>query len=284
MKEMKSTILSIVNNHRTQYGYIAPTAYLDLIPNRSRYHLILAHLLEDKQYCEYYKNKSRRGDIIICDNGAFEFGESIETSRLVDLIDKSEVDPTYVVAPDYPGQPYQKTVDAFDEFYNITKESRFGYFVVPQSEVGDAEGWLSCYDEFASDPRIGIIGISILALPNAFCTLTQTKCISFNRLYGSMILKNSGVYNSNVWHHYLGLGAGPRELMLQNQIGIIDACDSSSPFWHGINDVRFDDSTLGLKNGKLSSEVDFSIARDDSKIEDIMFNIDYIENCLTKLA
>ena len=58
---------------KTKFGYIAPVEYLDLIPENATFHLILAHLLKDKKYATVYKEKADRGDVIICDKGAFEF-------------------------------------------------------------------------------------------------------------------------------------------------------------------------------------------------------------------
>jgi hypothetical protein len=62
--------------------------------------------------------------------------------------------------------------------------------------------------------------------------------------------------NESIWHHYLGLGQ-PRELILQRELGVIDSNDSSSPIWHGIVGVEYDNSWGGLVNGKSPIPVNF---------------------------
>lgn len=242
------------------FGYIAPIEYLDFVPDESKFHLCLAHLCKDKRYCDFYKAKRERGDLIFMDNSCFELGEGIDSEQLLDLIDGSGINPHVIVAPDYPGQNGLKTLRALDKFLN-TVDNRYkhdvGIMGVPQGEVGDHAQWMACYEEMV---KVGIdaIGMSILALPNAFCHLTGTKDISHNRLYGSMYLKRKGLYNGNIWHHYLG-ASSPSEMQLIPQLGMADSMDSSSPIWHGINGIKYDDSPTGLKDGKIKKHVDFNL-------------------------
>jgi len=250
---------------KTKFGYIAPVEYLDLIPEDADFHLILAHLLKDKQYAAYYREKADRGDTIICDNGAFEFKRSLDPEPLMELIADSGVKPTYVVAPDYPFEPWSVTYDSCINFIRMTAKEDYKIMAVPQSETGNWKGWLECYKRLAELPLVDVIGMSILGMPNAFCELTGTKDIATNRIFATAYMIENGLINTSVQHHYLGLGDGPRELIVQRALGVMDTNDSSSPFWHAINGVLLDDSATGLISGKSKIEVDFHIERSKKK-------------------
>jgi hypothetical protein len=150
---------------------------------------------------------------------------------------------------------------------------------VPQSKKGDWTGWLRCYYNMLHNEDIAVIGMSILGIPNAFCEVTGTSDIAFNRLYATRyLLQNYLVEPGQKWHHYLGLGGGPREIMLQRQLGLMDSNDSSSPFWHGCLGIEFDDSIWGLQNGKSKIEVDFHAPHIKGIEAIIKTNIDYMES------
>lgn len=272
-------------NKKFQFGFIAPISALSFIPKEARFHLILAHLLEHKAYVDFYNEKASRGDIIVLDNSAFEFGRPIEAEEILHLIDKSGIQPTYVVAPDYPKQEWSKTLKSAEKF--ITQiNGRFKIMAVPQSVRCDYVGWLSCYSELRKIKEIEMIGMSILGIPNAFCGLTGTDDIITNRVYASLHLINNGYYNkddvNNQWHHYLGMGNGPRELLLQSAIGIMDSCDSSSPIWHGIQGIQYDESATGLIKGKTKIPVDFELELPDpfSTIVSDIVKFNSMANCI----
>ena len=119
--------------------------------------------------------------------------------------------------------------------------------------------------------------MSIIGIPNAFCKVTGTNDIAFNRIYATNYLLETGIVNQKKWHHYLGLGGGPREILVQRQLGLMDSNDSSSPFWHGYLGIELDDSIWGLKNGKSPIEVDFHAKYEMSRVGTIQANIDYME-------
>ena len=263
---------------KIQFGYIAPMCYLDLIPENATFHLVLTHYLKDPTYLAFYKKKQERGDVIIADNMAFELKKSIPSAELIETIDKSGLQPTYVVAPDYPSQDWKVTWDSTLEFIEQVKGKPYKVMAVPQSTPGDVGGWLKGYLKMLEHPEIAVIGMSILGIPNAFKWKTGTDDISFNRLYATQyLLQNKLVVPGQKHHHYLGLGSGPRELILQRQLGLIDTNDSSSPIWHGHLGIAYDFSQSGLINGKTPIEVDFNCNTTDIRREFIEFNIEYME-------
>ena len=265
-----------------KFGYISPINYLHLIPEHQTFHLILSYHLKNPTYLAYYKKKQERGDIIICDNMAFELKKSIPGKELIQLIDESGLIPTYVVAPDYPFQEWQVTMESTLAFIEEVKDKPYKVMAVPQSRKGDVQGWTTCYDLMVANPDIHVIGMSILGIPNAFCEMTGTSDIAFNRIFATKYLLDRKSNHPYKWHHYLGLGGGPREILIQRQLGLMDSNDSSSPFWHGYLDTKFDDSLWGLKGGKSSIEVDFHAPYMESSAKTIQYNIDYMEDKILK--
>lgn len=264
---------------KVKYGYISPIKYQHLIPESADFHLILAHLLDDNDYVEFYKKKIKRGDTVILDNSAFEFKRALSADEIFGFIERSGIEPTYVVAPDYPFEDWLVTYQSTLKFIEEVKDKPYKVMAVPQSKKGDWTGWLRCYYNMLHNPDIAVIGMSILGIPNAFCEVTGTSDIAFNRLYATRyILQNYLVEPGQKWHHYLGLGGGPREIMLQRQLGLMDSNDSSSPFWHGCLGIEFDDSIWGLRNGKSKIEVNFHTPHIKGVETVIKANIDYMEN------
>lgn len=266
---------------KIKFGYIAPLEYLNKIPDSATFHLCLAHLTKYPEYNAFYKAKSERGDYIIMDNSAFELGEGIGINELIEMIDMSGINPTIVVAPDYPNQPWQKTWESTLNFMDATASKPYGIMAVPQSEEYDYRGWIEGYKRMLDHPGINIIGMSILAIPNAFKALTGVPDIGFNRLYATKYLLDGGIASSGEkWHHYLGQGDGPGEILIQRQLGLIDSNDSSSVFWCAINGIPFDFSASGLKGGKIKMDVDFTVPYTSIVEEMLSWNIDYFENVI----
>lgn len=267
---------------KVKYGYIAPIKYQHLIPESADFHLILAHLLDDKEYVDFYKEKIKRGDTVILDNSAFEFKRALSAEEIFGFIERSGIEPTYVVAPDYPYEHWEITLESTLDFIERVRDTNYKVMAVPQSREGDWKGWIECYKNMVANEDISVIGMSILGIPNAFCSLTGTDDVAFNRIFATSYLLEHGIADKSKWHHYLGLGGGPREILMQRQLGLMDSCDSSSVFWHGCLNTRFDGSLWGLKNGKSPKEVDFDLAYDSANKEPIEFNIDYMENTILK--
>ena len=101
---------------KIKYGYIAPIAYQHLIPDHADFHLILAHLLDNKEYVDFYKEKIKRGDVVILDNSAFEFKRALSAEEIFGFIERSGIEPTYVVAPDYPFEDWEVTWESTLKF------------------------------------------------------------------------------------------------------------------------------------------------------------------------
>ena len=214
-------------NKTPQFCIITPTAYLQDYASQSSMHLVLAHLVDtDEEYANFYAG---RNEFKIMDNGAFELGESYAPSELIRLGEKCGADA--IVLPDYPFQPWEHTVEAAVDLLPAVKYAGFQAFFAPQSEVGDFDGWVESYKWASENPDIDIIGMSILAIPNALPHIPR----AYARVVMTQVLIDRGMFNFNKYHHYLGLNAGPNlEVPPLIKMNALDSCDSSNPVWSGI--------------------------------------------------
>lgn len=212
-----------------EFCVIAPTEYIALFAAHSNTHLVLAHIVDtDDAYAAIYHRFSESGHKIIMDNGAFELGESYAPERLIELGKKCGAHA--LVLPDYPGQPGTKTIEAADAIIDQVIDAGFETMFVPQSEVGEFEDWVSCYQWAADNPDIDIIGMSILGIPNALPEVHR----GYARVVMSSILLDRDIAGDK-YHHYLGLNSGPAlEIPSLIHMGMLNSCDSSGPVWAAI--------------------------------------------------
>ena len=277
-----------------QFCHIAPIALLSDVAKHNKSHLMLAHLVESNaEYREFYKNlEVDDGSEKILDNSGYEMfkrGEPMyESSKLVDMGRRCGA--TVIVLSDYPGEHWTKTRDAAIELAPVFKQHGFKTFYVPQSELGDVDGYLKSLLWAIENPDIDLIGLSILGCPIALGIKEETfnhgdrdQAFLMQRflsrwkmlnLVDSMVEDKSKLYKK---FHNLGILDGPMEiLLLEKYKDYIYSWDSSSAVWAGINGVRYDGSPTGLRYGKIESEVDFSINEEYN--DHIEHNIEIINN------
>ena len=282
------------------FCHIAPTPHLNLVCD-SEYHLTLAHIIydemqnggeikpgykgknEEKTYTNFYSR--RASSLNIMDNGAFELYKTGEQMFPAELLIQmgSSVNANYIVLPDYPAHPSMVGIDEAKQYAPKFRDAGFGTFFVPQSDIGDLEDLITSFAWAASSPLIDYIGISILAVPNAYnCEKDNQLQRFFSRWKFMNELKARGLlqlaYNNAKRIHMLGLVDGPNEIALLKDFHI-DTWDSSSGIWNGLNGIGFDKSPTGLMQGKDDkSHVDFSFETEDSEaIELAKLNMNYID-------
>lgn len=259
--------------HNPKFGIIAPVDYLERYASQSNFHLALAHLADtNDRYADFYHKMSQRGDFIVLDNGAFELGESYNPEKLVSIGNKIAADA--IVLPDYPAMHADNTIEAAKNWTPIVKDAGFKTFFAPQSEVGKLEQWIEAYHWGTYNTDIDIIGMSILAIPNAMPHIPK----AYARVVMTQLLIDRGVFDYTKYHHYLGLNAGPNlELPPLIKLQAINSCDSSNPVWSGICGQMYTpmcDSFLLTK--KIDKHVDFDYPLSSSTFmhQAIQTNID----------
>ena len=271
-----------------KFCHIAPVAHLDLVKGRSA-HLTLAHLIDEghQDYIEFYQNE--KFDINIMDNSAFELYKAqlpmFDPQKLVGLA--QQVNATHIVLPDHPSHPSMVGIDDAKRYAPIFKEAGFGTFFVPQSDVLDLEDLITSFAWAASSPLIDYIGISILAVPNAYGCEQNNPLQRFvsrwkfmNELYDRNLLQLAAQNGKKI--HMLGMVDGPNEISLLRDFHI-DTWDSSAGVWTGLNGVQIDWSPTGLVEGKFEKHVDFEAKiEDNSLIELAQTNMNKIDELVER--
>lgn len=257
-------------NKKPRFCIITPTAYLEKYASQSSMHLVLAHLVDtDDVYANFY---AERNEFKIMDNSAFELLRPYNPDKLIELGKKCKANA--IVLPDYPFQSGQKTVDAASKMIPVVKQAGFSTCFVPQSQTGDWQDWTDAYSWASYNSDIDIIGMSILALPNALPHIEK----SYARVVATAMLQQNNIFNFNKPHHYLGLNAGPAlEIPTLIKMGALNSCDSSGPVWSGIMGQMYTKATESYSpSRKISKHVDFNyqMVKDQYVHDAIQNNID----------
>ena len=272
------------------FCHITPTAYLDIFATGRKCHLLLAHLVnEDKIYRDWYVEEKKQYNFdIILDNSAFEMfkrGEPMyDSNKLLDAANKCNAD--YVVMTDYPNEDYHKTIEKAKETADTLISHNFKPFFCPQSVDGDLEGLIKSFFWAKNDPRIQMIGFSILAIPNAYGVLKNPLQRFLSRWRFICELNKRGFFQDNTKKlHLLGMLDGPNEIgLLKNFLSEFSSWDSSAAVWSGINGFVFDNSPTGIITGKFEREVYFD--HDTATVNDIANatkNLKYIDGMVDEV-
>lgn len=260
------------------FCHIAPTSCVELFAPLNGAHLILAHLVEEnEQYRKFYRDLDD-GKPKIMDNSAFEMfklGEPMYPSeKLIELGNKVRAD--YIVMTDYPKEHWTKTVQKADTMIPELKKAGFKTFFCPQSHLGDLDGLVDSIMWGLANDDVDLIGLSILSCPIA-CGVNEQKHGSGTRSDAYKMQRflsrwkvfteiEKRIEGTSFSHrvakkfHCLGMVDGPNEIdLLKPWHRWIFSWDSSAAIWAGINQIVFDSSPSGLKEGKFEKEVDFDI-------------------------
>lgn len=279
------------------FAHIAPTKYLFYLMNQP-VHLLLAHLIEeDEAYRNFYISLKKKNPNVFyhMDCSTFEMfkrGSSMYPSgKLIEM--GKMVQANSIVMSDYPKEDWRKTVDAAKDLIPEFKQAGFKTFFCPQSKLGDLNGLMSSFEWAIGRADVDYIGVSILACPIAMGVDESTyeggkrsESFRMQRYLARWAIfqelnKRSMLRGTLKQFHCLGMTEGPREIELLKPFSKhIFSWDSSIAVWRGINNLGFDNSPTGCKDGKFELEVDFQYPLEsivDKHIQ-IMDNINMINN------
>lgn len=278
----------------TEFCHISPTPHLnDFAAGRSS-HLVLAHLIEeDATYTEWYEHeKTTNPDtVIIMDNAGFEMYKQgrpmYPSENLIEMGTRVKAD--YIVMSDYPSEPGQKTIDKAIEMAPELRAAGFGTFFVPQSKIGDLDDLIEGFRWASTAKEVDYIGVSILAVPNAYGVEKGNKLQRFLSRWAFMHrLQHEGILDAIKQNgkkiHFLGMVDGPNEVILvKDFLPFINTWDSSAAVWAGLNGIPFDSSPSGLIEGKFEKEVEFDLHVDDDRLIKLARkNCRYIDMCIAE--
>lgn len=248
---------------------IIPTDYLShlLLDSPSQIHLLLAHqVLQDEKYVEFYLKRKAKGDYLILDNSAFEFGGAISA----DLLEKAIniIQPNEFVLPDVLFDKDQ-TIARSSEFAKEVNIESLRYMGVVQGKTLDE--WLSCYKYFSESKYIYSLGLGAVYSPKTVFNNTESNDLVSGREFLIIKLKENNLLTLNKPHHLLGLGdSGQLEIQKMKTTQFIRSADSSAAFIHGINGLKISKDKPYIK---IREKIDFSQPYTTKNIDLITENI-----------
>ena len=225
------------------------------------------------------------------DNSAFEMFKAglpmYPSDKLIEMGKRINAD--WIVMSDYPGEESDKTIEAAKTLAPEYKNAGFKTFFVPQGKVGDLEDLMRSFRWAAKHPDLAdYIGVSILSAPLAFNVEKDNKMQRFvsrlrlmYELQKEHLLIDLSLNRQRI--HLLGMLDGPNEIMYMNPFRRhINTWDSSAAVWLGLNEMLFDDTPTGRREGKFEKEVDFDYHTTDptkiSMARENMRQIDWMVN------
>jgi hypothetical protein len=256
-----------------------PLDLLDASLEFNDYHYCLPHLLENKQYYQFFKSASERGDLIIMDNGLFEgVSHTIE-----DLLEKiNDIKPNIFIVPDAWNDPITtvKNAKKWIDYYADKIPSTVNLMAVVQAKtVSDA---MLTYSKFVE------LGFTHIALNHAgiyFKELYQHQNELLSLMTGRIkfvdMLPSLKGFSSNIHHHLLGATL-PNEFSYYKgkQYEFIKTIDTSNPVIYGLKYGKYPDETL-LDKPKEKLEVYFDQKLSDQQISDVLYNIKHFKTLLS---
>ena len=254
---------------------------IDLLPYSSQisdYHYLLPHLLENKQYYDFFKDASNRGEFIICDNGLFEG----VTHTIEDLLEKiNDIKPNIFIVP-----------DAWND---------------PETTVKNAKKWIDYYIDKIPSPTKLMAVVQAKTLSDAM--LTYSKFIELG--YTHIALNHSGIFykelyehqnelmslmmgrikfvnmlpslkgfSKDIHHHLLGATL-PNEFSYYKgkDFDFIKTIDTSNPIIYSLKYGKYPNEVL-LDKPKEKLEVYFKQELTPQQISDVLYNVNYFKQLI----
>ncbi len=236
-----------------EISHIVPVPLLDLVPDTSTVHLVLAHLCEDEKYSDFYCKKADfDGHTIILDNSNFELGDDAFTpDQLMEIGEK--VGATYIMAPEYY-RDATKTADAMEKFLKVLDRDNFKAFgTLHGMDIMDIR---YCLERFLNRQVEGV-GFSCRLDPTGrqFDFIKHPNKsfeLALKRYLVVRIMQEDFRLTRDTAHfHLLGLNS-PLELTFNHEI--VRSCDTSAAYIYAINGMNLQ----SINTRKPSEKVDFA--------------------------
>lgn len=235
---------------------IAPTSLIKEYGNKGSFHLTLAHLLDEKPN-EYEKEIKKSGLPTYLDNGLFENGESVP---LEDLMEKAtRLKAEYVFAPDVLFNR-EATEDnilfAFDELKKANERNKSETKLAAVVQADNRDDYMASYIKMSTDPRISLIGLSILSIPKSYEETLGVFNVSESRLLCLSELNRLPHHKDS---HLLGAGSSYVDVAYAaRNCPWVKSHDSSSAIWNGVQGhIIQDDGTVAMGKTKVHVDFDF---------------------------
>lgn len=235
-----------------------PISLLEMNSNFDYDFIIANHYRDFTDYRKFYQQKQNR--VSLLDNGAFEFGTSIDGEEYSKII--AELNPTIILLPDVYRNRDDTLKLSFDFLYKMTK----GTQNLPQGFMGVLQGiteqdFLQCFMRYVSSPEITHIGIPY----HAFYRPKFLRDYSINDICTQFEKKI----------HILGL-QNPFEICELKEFSCIESIDTSLPVASGLRELSFRKLKWCGMKGDMNS---VATAKQKDIIAD---NIDFLKSLCSK--
>jgi len=265
-------------------SFIAPTSLIPQYGNQGDFHLALAHLLGpvNETPNEYEQALINSGLPIILDNGLFENKESVPVRELMEKA--VHLNATHVFAPDVLFDR-EGTEANIEEAYAVLEEIKADFpecqtKLAAVVQANSADDFLASYLLMADDPRIDLIGLSILSVPHSFKEISGTDDITINRIICLKRLNKLPIHKDS---HLLGLGDSYEDVAFANEhCPWVVSHDSSSAVWNGVQGKNIHSTSLKVAGGKTKVHVDFAFGDELTEVQvaDITHNIEVVKSII----
>lgn len=207
---------------------IYPPALLRKYGTKTRYHLVLPHLFQQKRYRDFYQERSKAGDYIILDNGAAE-GLGFGRKQLYHVAD--EIGVQEIVVPDKLGDG-NETIARGLAFSRYTRAG-YRYMMVAQGKtILEA---IQTLDFIMTDTKF--MYVTCVGIPRLLNH--QDKHARFK--LAKYIAKKG--YHKAMEFHFLGATRDLDEVGYLEETGIGRGIDTSAPIYMGLKgwDIKIHD-------------------------------------------
>jgi hypothetical protein len=215
-----------------KFAPIVPTAFIGRVPDQ-KFHLLLAHIVEqDPQYLTRYLQLRLEGHYLLLDNGAYEFGGSVDPNKLLAMARK--VCASGVFLPDVRFD-MKRTLTGVERALPFFKGSSFDLYGVPQGN--DLFTVLDCYSALYS------MGIRHFGLYEEIGEVTKVG----TRIDFLHQLEMMNLVYPDAYYHMLGAEEDPRILAQYSQFNFVGSLDTAKPFVCGLFEKVYSPNRI-LKN------------------------------------
>jgi hypothetical protein len=256
-----------------------PLDLLDKSLKFNDYHYCLPHLLENKQYYQFFKSASERDDLIIMDNGLFEgVSHTIE-----DLLEKiNDIKPSIFITPDAWNDPETTIKNAkkwIDYYVDKIPSSTKLMAVVQAKTVSDA---MLTYSKLI---ELGYIHIALNHAGVFYKELYQHQNELLSLMNGRIrfvnMLPSLKGFSKSIHHHLLGATL-PNEFSNYKglQYEFIKTIDTSNPVIYGLKNGRYPEEVL-LDKPKEKLETFFDQRLTPQQVSDVLYNVKHFKSLLS---
>jgi len=224
-----------------KFATITPIAGLEKYGTYlSNTHLVLAQLMYNRTYSDYYSIRRQAGDFIILDNGAYENTRPIDKDAYFNII--KNLNPQVAVLPDQLMSPWRITTSLslrfLDEFAERLANSHYTQWMfVPQCER--PADFLASLHTVLDDGRAGH-HVSWIGLGRYLATKFDNPPEGdFN--WRTRFAKEVKHFFPQMKLHALGMAAGDVEELKELKAAGVKSIDSSCAVWRGWNGYGLED-------------------------------------------